>query len=43
MMITVISRNIDKVLGFPDIVLIGYSLHSLKSNFFLVSSFLISR
>jgi len=26
-MITVISRNIDKVSGFPDIVLIGYSLH----------------
>ena len=34
MMITVISRNIDKVLGFPDVVLIGYSLHSFKSIFF---------
>ena len=26
-MTTVISRNIDKVSGFPDIVLIGYTLH----------------
>ena len=28
-MITVVSRNIDKVSGFPDIVLIGYTLHAL--------------
>ena len=26
-MITVIRKNIDKVSGFPDIVLIGYTLH----------------
>ena len=26
-MIMVISMNIDKVSGFPDIVIIGYTLH----------------
>ena len=26
-MITVISRNIDKVSGFPNIVIIGYTVH----------------
>ena len=32
MIITVISRNIDKVSGFPDIVLIGYSLQPYGEN-----------